>query len=250
MTDTKVFDKTVYDGFKNGVEIVKKIIKPFEPYDIDKVFEIISMCAIDSEYVDKFKSIKTHTEEKTHLFKIKQKEEQRKLFVDNFATSIPTKEAVTTIKEFVGNSWILEINMHRGLWAALLRGIKVDKVDVLTLGNETEEDKNKRFLKPLEWIVDESDKDAVIPKPSQIYDQVIEHYNVLLIVDPKEGNETKFAYECLCKFKGGKVIYIGEEEDSDIFKHLEEKFKFSKFEEIPNWFDDHSYVQCYDRIVF
>ena len=248
---TTVFEKAVYDGFKAAVQTVKNTIEPFGDYDVDKVLDIVAKCAVDSEYNDKYKTMSTHAEEKLHLFRIKQKEEQQKLFEQHFARCIPEKEALKVIKEFVGNSWILEINMHRGLWTALLRGVKVEKVDILTLGNATEDEKKQRFIQPLEWVVDKEDPTLPMPKPAEIYDQIGEHYNVLLIVDPKEGNEENFAYECLCKFTGGKVIYIGEEEENSVvFKHLEEKFKFTKFAEIPNWFDNHCYVQCYDRIAF
>lgn len=245
-----VFEEAVYKGYDARAKLVKDTIKAFGDFNMDAVLTVVAECTFDSGYEQKTQVIKTHAEEKIHLFKIKQKQEQQRLFIENYARCIPCKRALEVIKEFVGESWILELNMHRGLWAALLQAIKVPKLDILcrtpTLTKEQEE---KLFVKPLVWNVDADSEDQTVPTSAEMYDMLRDSYNCLLIIDPKPGDETNFAYECLCKFTGGKVVYIGFEDESVIFTHLEEKFKLTNDCDIPNWFDDYMYVQCYDRIA-
>jgi hypothetical protein len=49
----------------------------------------------------------------------------RAAFIDRYSWSIPTKEAVEEIKNFVGGDQVLEIGSGNGLWAKLLNDIGV-----------------------------------------------------------------------------------------------------------------------------
>jgi len=73
-----VFEEAVYKGYNARAKLVKDTIKAFGHFNMDAVLTVVAECTFDSGYEQKTQVVKTHAEEKMHLFMIKQKQEQQR----------------------------------------------------------------------------------------------------------------------------------------------------------------------------
>lgn len=107
----------------------------------------------------------------------------------------PNADVITEIAAFIGDQSCLEIGAGNGLWSRLLtsEGIKVTATDAFDMHLHSHGRDQKGIFYPV--IKAKADK-AVVSYPS----------GCLLMVWPD-------GYEFPSKFKGNKVIYVGEEED-------------------------------------
>jgi len=237
------FEKEVYDNFNYSVKQIGTLIKKNNKEEIKKnAMDLVKLCSFDSEMVEKFSQKHlTHAEEKMYTFKIKQKEEQKRLFESTLARAIPSEDVLLEIKKFANDTNILEINSHRGLWAGLMRAYDFALVDVLA----PFQSESEAFVPSLKWKPDES---GFIPTPIELFRMIEQRYNILLLVKPRKGDESKFAWECLCNFKGERVIYIDDESNELLFDYLNEHFSFEGHADMPNWLNDIVHVQFYIKM--
>ena len=134
--------------------------------------------------------------------------------IDEICWGIPTPKIIYDICKFVETDDILEIGAGTGLWAKLLnlRGINIIATDIGESGEYY--NYNKTFY-PIDII---NGVDAI---------KKYKDYNVLLICWPPMNS---IAYDCLNKFTGNKLIYIGEPKfgctaDDDFFELLDQEWK-------------------------
>lgn len=136
-----------------------------------------------------------------------------KKYIPTYGYSIPSRSVINAIVSFSKPECeILECGAGKGVWARLLsdRGIKVVAID-------------KKMSDGLFFPVKKMDSLQAIKKYNKI--------NILMMVWPPY--EDPIAYKNLKKFKGDKLIYIGENRgdataDYDFYDLLEEKWDLVK----------------------
>lgn len=158
-----------------------------------------------------------------------------------YAYGIPTTPILEVIAKF---SPIVEIGAGRGYWAALLTKLKADVVayDIIPPGNEPDQPGNAYFQQgPLFFDVQHGG-----PEKVQI------HRNRALFLCWPPYNTT-MATECLQRYKGKTVLYVGEwkactanEEFHDI---LERDYHSLNIDHphLPQWFGIHDELFIYQR---
>lgn len=141
----------------------------------------------------------TKLERHVHFGISEYKYNRREQFINEYGWSVPDREAIESIKEFVGNEPIIEIGAGYGLWAKLLQdaGVTVKATDLL---QEPEEhhmyNPKARSFTDVEQM---SHQDAM---------QAYGHYGVLMLAWPPY--DESMAAETLKTFRGNKLVYVGE----------------------------------------
>ena len=164
---------------------------------------------------------------------------RRRDYANQFGWSVPSKEAIEKIKEFVGNESVLEVGAGRGLWAKLMQdaGISVVPTDYF-VSHGIEKEKNPRTFTEVEKL---KHLDAV----NKYGDN-----KVLMLSWPPYNDP--MAYETLKNFNGDKLIYIGEgvggcTADDQFCKLLNELWQEIEIIDIPQWSGIHDYLTLYVR---
>ena len=165
---------------------------------------------------------------------------RRDAFVDEYGWSVPSKEAIEKIKEFVGDGRVLEVGSGYGLWSKLLRdeGVNTHATDDLSWPEESTWHPSKKQFTSIENI---SNIEAIEKYPG---------YNVLMMSWP--DYDSPFAITSLETFKGDKIIYIGEGAygctGCDRFHALLNK-EWERVGEvdIPQWSGLHDYLSLFVR---
>ena len=165
---------------------------------------------------------------------------RRDSFIDEYGWSVPSKEAIDKIKNFVGDGKVLEVGSGYGLWAKLLRDadINTHATDNLSWPENSTWHPSKKQFTSIENI---SNIEAIEKYPG---------YNVLMMSWP--DYDKPFAVNSLETFKGDKIIYIGEGTygctGCDRFHALLDK-EWEKVGDvdIPNWSGIHDYLSLYVR---
>jgi len=136
---------------------------------------------VEKEYLLKYKDIENMSEEEIEKMLQDRRNMsflrefyRREKFIDEFSWSVPSKEAVEKIKEFIGNDKILEVGSGYGLWAKLLidAGINLHATDPLNWTEYYRWHPSKKKFTPIEPI---SNVEAIKKYPG---------YNVLMMSWP------------------------------------------------------------------
>jgi hypothetical protein len=162
---------------------------------------------------------------------------KRGYFTKKYSWAVPNKTAIQKIKKFSKKEQILEVGAGLGLWAYLLReaGANVIATDDFSWKKKNQ---NKRNFTKVEKLNVQNSlnkyKDA----------------GVLLLVWPPY--DKPMANNALKKFKGNKLVYIGEDEegatandnfDNRLEKHWEQVDQYN----IPQWIGLHDNMKFYER---
>jgi len=123
---------------------------------------------------------------------------RRDYFIKNYGWSVPTKEAIETLKNFIGNDTVLSVGSGYGLWSKLLQEIGVNAIATTRISEKDRGHmpKHDHFFTDVENI---EHLEAVEKYPDA---------GVLMMSWPPY--DEPMAYETLRRFNGNKVIYIGE----------------------------------------
>jgi hypothetical protein len=159
----------------------------------------------------------------------------RRYFTKHYAWAIPNKTAIIKIKKFAKKEKILEVGAGLGLWAYLLQEANANIV--ATDDFSWKDKKLKDFTKVEKLNVQDS----------------LEKYkdcNILLLVWPPY--DKPMANNALKKFKGNKLVYIGEEEggataNDNFYIRLKKKWKQVDKYDIPGWISIHDTMTFYER---
>jgi hypothetical protein len=151
---------------------------------------------------------------------------RRQYFTQNYSWAVPNKTAIKKIKKF-SNGKILEIGSGLGLWAFLLKDVGADIIP-------TDKSPSKKTFTKVEKLS--------VEKALDKYDA-----DVLLLVWPPFDDP--MANNALKKFKGNKVIYIGEgyegaTGDDNFHRRLEKDWDQVDQYDIPRW------PYMYDTMTF
>lgn len=188
------------------------------------------------------KSKKSPNELKNIKNKLKKMDRQNELkrrdyFARRYAWAVPNKTAIQKIKKFAKKEQILEVGAGLGLWAYLLReaGANVIATDDFSWKKKVQ---NKRNFTEVEKLN--------VQKSINKYKDA----GVLLLVWPPY--DEPMANNALKKFKGNKLVYIGEGEgettaDDNFYDRLEKYWKQVDQYDIPGWVYIHDNMKFYER---
>lgn len=185
---------------------------------------------IDNEHL--FQSINKHVEESILTFS------KRHIFVHIYGWSLPSIESAHALTSYISTSKVLEVGCGRGLWGLILKNMGVDIVCTslgLVHGYASESIKscNKTWtdveiLDCVDAINKYSDRDC-------------------LFISWGSG----ILHQSLAKFKGTKLIVIGEGRDGctdGLSKDNSFGFKIFQTIDIPVWSGIHDKIRIYERI--
>jgi len=172
--------------------------------------------------------------------------EKRENFIKNYGWAVPSKEAIETIKEFVGKDKILEIGSGLGLWAKILKeeGLYVATTDLLEDSNFCGLSLEERNKEPYTQVYKGNHLESIK------FHNKSNKYNVLMIIWPPYNEP--MANEALKEFAGSKFIYIGEgmggcTGDDSFFCTLQEEWTEIESVNIPQWTGIHDYLSLWVR---
>jgi len=168
--------------------------------------------------------------------------QRRDYFIHNYGWSVPTQEAITELKKFIGNDTVLSIGSGYGLWAKLLQNIGINAIATTRLSDQDKGHmpKENHFFTEVENL-DNIDSLNKYPEAG------------VLMMSWPPYNDT-MAYDTLFHFRGNKIIYIGEGlggcTGCDRFHNLlynEWKEVEDMYIDIPQWQGIHDQVALYTR---
>lgn len=152
-------------------------------------------------------------------------------FQNTFSWAYPSKQAQDEICDFVNtqndtteSQKILEVGSGQGLWAKLLN---LRNLNVTATDNFSSHCNFEQMFSHVENLS---------------ADQAVAKYNdhqILMLIWPPYAKP--MAYQTLLKFKGDKVIYIGEGNggctaDNYFHKELDDNWELVKYVDIPTWY--------------
>jgi hypothetical protein len=179
-----------------------------------------------------FSNIKKYGPSKSKSYK--KEWTKRGYFTKHYAWAVPNKTAIKKIKKFAQKEQILEVGAGSGLWAYLLReaGANIIATDDYSW-------KIKRPYTKVEKIN--------VQKSLDKYKDT----DVLLLVWPP--HDKPMANNALKKFKGNKLVYIGEgyggATANDRFENrLGKYWKHVDQYNIPHWIGLHDTMIFYERV--
>lgn len=225
-----IFRKII--DFKNIFEVLEElgIIYMFK----NKIHAILTIREITSSVYEYYcKNFKNIPDDEIYSYidflilnsNIKSRE-CRSHFTNYICWAIPSKDVIDNITLFINNDSALEIGAGRGLWSKLLKmnDITVKATDYFR-GYSSHEDINFLMVEKLEC-------DKALKKYG--------HLNVLILIWPPYND--LMAYRALKKFKGNKLVYVGEGEDGctaekKFFELLEDEWTLEDTIEIRTWRD-------------
>lgn len=150
---------------------------------------------------------------------------KREIFVKEYSWGIPSKEAIDSIKEFIGSDSILEIGSGSGLWARLLldSGVKIYPTDSM----------NEKFVK----------KYMTIEKLSA--NEAVDKFNGICNVAMLCWSRVRLPES----FTGKKYIYIGELPDgcTSGYPDDDSEWNLVKTIELPQWWGIHDDLFLFQR---
>lgn len=163
---------------------------------------------------------------------------KRDYFTKEYGWSVPSKEAIQKIKEFVGQDKVIEIGSGHGMWAKLMidNGITVAATDSFS--------HRAGFVSQKKPFTEVEDLEAIAALKKY------GAYNVLMLSWPPCGD--KMASNSLKTFNGNKSIFIGEGKggctgDDEFFDILSDNWKQIELVAIPRWFAIHDYLSLFVR---
>lgn len=165
---------------------------------------------------------------------------RRSQFIDIFGFSVPCREVVDDIKNFVGKDKIIEIGSGRGIWSCLFRksGITTIATDIGSTGGYYRNFDNV-------WT------DIEIIECNVALKKYTDCNCIFMSWPPYLSS---MAYNVLNTFKGNKMIYIGEDPggccaDNDFFDLIDREWiQVTEYKhEIPKWIGIHDTIKYYIR---
>lgn len=143
---------------------------------------------------------KNYSEKMKFLFKL----------VYYLAWVIPSKKIINEMVQFIGDDHVLEIGSGSGLWVYLLRlkGVTITPSEIskyFKYKNSLNLKIDDRILKFPKTFVPK--KDYIL----KVSPNDLKLANVLMFMWPLRGDKSNYSDIYLKKFKGDKVIYVGEE---------------------------------------
>lgn len=160
---------------------------------------------------------------------------ERDYFTKYISWSIPSRDALEKIKEFVKNDIVIEVAAGSGIWSVLMTaiGITVFPTDI--------QEKSGQIL-----------GNFIVKKIGSFTEnqEFFPYCNVLFISWPSLYES--WATETLKQFKGNKFVYIGEERggccaDDSFFDELDENWEWIECHNIPMWRGLHDCMSFYQR---
>ena len=123
---------------------------------------------------------------------------------------IPSKKLINEMVQFIGDDHVLEIGSGSGLWVYLLRlkGVTITPSEIskyFKYKNSLNLKIDDRILKFPKTFVPK--KDYIL----KVSSNDLKLTNVLMFMWPLRGDKSNYSDIYLKKFKGDKVIYVGEE---------------------------------------
>ena len=118
---------------------------------------------------------------------------RREQFHQSFSWAIPSMQALEHIAAFARGSSVIEIGSGKGLWAALLKKLGLDVVAT-----------DLHVQKAAFCIVEKKDFRTALA-------QYRRRKTLLMVWPPQQGQQgSEMAYETLLRFRGSRLIYVGE----------------------------------------
>lgn len=152
----------------------------------------------------------------------------RQKFVTDYSWAVPTQKAIQEIKNFTDGQTILEVGSGLGLWAKLLQdeGINIIPTNIPISDKEKYFNVGKKPFTKIEYL---SHLESIQSYPETA---------ILMLSWPP--CDDIMAYELLKRFKGSKLIFIGEGKygctaEDNFFDLLENTYVLYKTVEIPRW---------------
>jgi len=155
------------------------------------------------------------------------------IFNDLFGWSIPSRESVEKIVDFIGEDKVLEIGGGRGLWSRLLQESGIDVICTSKSIHYSQRDPYRDRNNTSWTTVHKMKADEAIRKYSD--------RNVIFI------SWGMYSLDFLMKFRGRKVVIVGEG-DSGCTSYLRDgQFGFQQVGEIeiPRWFLREDKIRLY-----
>ena len=160
--------------------------------------------------------------------------EHRNKFLEECSFAVPTREAITVIKEFVDGRRLLEVGAGSGLWARLLTdaGLEVVAVDRKSRNDV----KHSKFFPVQRGTAARG---------------VREHRDCKALLLCWPDYDTHMAADALKEFQGDRLVYIGEGDGgctgNEAFHKSLRSWKLVATIYIPQWPGIHDDVSLYTR---
>lgn len=151
-----------------------------------------------------------------------------------YSFAVPTRRAVIELSKM---SPLVELGAGNGYWAML---ISQTGGEVLAVDKCPGEGNKYSFSKFYGQVTEGDEK---------VLSSIGDHFNLFLCW-PNYNND--FAYNCLSRFQGNKLAYIGEDEggctaNSKFFELLGQKWTRTLSIPLPQWPGIHDYLSVYER---
>ena len=165
---------------------------------------------------------------------------RRDKYIKDYGWSVPNREAISKINDFIAGEKILEIGAGYGLWAKLLQDEGAD----IAATDAHSDYYGEKFNPSSKSFTHVESLDAL--KALEKYGG----YGVLMTVWPPYADS--MANEAIKNFKGNKLVYVGEggwgcTGDDDLHCTLENEWSQVERIDIPKWDGIHDAVYLYIR---
>lgn len=174
---------------------------------------------------------------------------RRDVFIDRFSWAVPDKLSIQEIATFIGDDKCLEIGAGKGLWAYLL---SLEYINITAVDNfndkEMDDDFRIELIKEIKY--------HNLPMNMLIY-KLKQYFNVEKLDGYKalnKYNDHNVLFLCwprlnfTNKFKGNKIIYIGESDNPYIPGVPNKKeWNLVKVIDNPRWLGLHDRIELYER---
>lgn len=175
---------------------------------------------------------------------------EREMFRRNYAYAVPTVGAVRKIRNFFGDRHVVEVGAGRGLWGHLLRreGLDIDVTERDVRSKNGYQCIRGLARKPFTKLRYVSAKQAMRRKAGGLF-LVWPPYGYTSMHKKREDSPS---FDALCRFKGDKVVYIGEPEGGctgckEFHTLLDKEFYLMGSYGIPTWSGLHDKVFLFER---
>jgi hypothetical protein len=162
----------------------------------------------------------------------------REIMVKVYAWAITDPVVIEEIVKYTKGCGIVEIGAGSGYWAKIL---SEEGVDIVAYDQSSLNRKGKEFVFLKEYF----------PVKYGSYEKVVKHSSrALFLCWPPYA--TPLAYQCVLKYKGDVLIYIGEDGggcngNEDFFKHVEKNYTLDKVVGMAQWEGLHDALWVYRR---
>jgi len=165
---------------------------------------------------------------------------RRSGFISQYGWSVPSEKGIEKLKEFVGNEKVIEVGAGYGLWAKLMQD-----ADIQIVPTDMPLEREDRSQVPKDHAYTDIERLNNLDAMQKYID-----FGVLMMVWPPYNDP--MAYETLKKFKGNKLIFVGEGARGctgcdKFFDLLGKNWKEVETVFLPQWHGIHDGLQLYVR---